>query len=148
VKVSLDILGEDRVAREFVRIGERATDLSDAFDRALDHVQDAVERQFATQGGGKWAPLATSTIARKGHARILIDTGALRSAATSGANRRVSADEATFEVGSGAPYWIYHHSKAPRWRLPRRPLLEVDEPLKRDVMREIQRELFGSGAVR
>ena len=150
MKVTLDVLGEDRMARTLLRPARAATDLGPAFDRGLDLVEDQIERQFATQGGlsGGWEPLAESTVRRKGHARILHDSGALRSAATSGARRSVSSDSAEYAVGSGAPYWIFHHSKAGRSRLPRRPLFEFTEALKRGIMREIQQELFGTGALR
>lgn len=149
MKVTLDLLGEDTLSRTLLRPARAATDLGPAFERGLDLVEDEIERQFATEGGGSWAPLAASTVRGKGHARILHDTGSLRTAATSGARRTVSAYSAEYAVDEGsAPYWIYHHSKKARFRLPRRPLLEVGERLKRGIMREIQRELFGTGSLR
>jgi hypothetical protein len=149
MRISVGVLGEDRISRTFLRTGRNGLDLSNGFDRALDLVEDRISAQFRSQGAqsGGWEPLAESTVRQKGHARILEDTGALERAATSGATRRVSADEASFSVGPGADYWIYHHSKGPRSHLPRRPLLEVDEPLRRAIMRELQRELFGSPVV-
>jgi hypothetical protein len=145
VRISLDLLGEDRMERTIMRPARKALDLSDGLNAALDLVEDRIGQQFASQGGqsGGWEPLAASTVARKGHATILEETGVLKRAATSGAQRRVGPTEASFAVGSDAPYFVFHHSKAPRSRLPRRPLIEVDEPFKRKVMRELQRDLFG-----
>lgn len=52
---------------------------------------------------GPWAPLAASTIKRKGHDKILYDTGRLRDSITLG---EVTPASAT--AGTDATYSIYH----------------------------------------
>lgn len=52
---------------------------------------------------GPWAPLAPSTIRRKGHDKILYDTGRLRDSISIG---EVTPSSAT--VGTDAPYAPYH----------------------------------------
>lgn len=149
MRISIDVLGEDRIEREFLRIGENATDLSAGFNAALDRLEAQAEEQFRSQGGqsGGWAPLAASTLRQKSTALILEETGALRASVTGGDGeiRDVRPDGADY--GTTVPYAPYHHSKAPRSHLPRRPLLEVDEALKRAMMRDLQRALFDGDGV-
>lgn len=52
---------------------------------------------------GPWAPLAPSTIKRKGHDKLLYDTGRLRDSITLGEVTPSSA-----AVGTDAPYSLYH----------------------------------------
>lgn len=52
---------------------------------------------------GPWAPLAPSTIKRKGHDKLLYDTGRLRDSITLG---EVTPSSAT--VGTDAPYAPFH----------------------------------------
>lgn len=146
LKVALDILGEDRIERTLLRTGEKGTDLSEGFGRGLDLIEERVEDQFRSEGAfsGGWEPLADSTQRQKSGPQILIETGALLGSLTGGAGaiREVRPDGADF--GSSVEYLSFHHSKAPRSRLPRRPVFEMDERLARSIMREIQRDLFSA----
>jgi hypothetical protein len=68
-------------------------------------------------GGAKWPPLATSTIEKKGHATILVDTGRLVGSlnnAQGGADGiRETVDDfggagAGFSFGTDVPYSVFH----------------------------------------
>jgi phage gpG-like protein len=147
VRVSIEVLGDKVVERELLRFGARATDLSPAFDTILDQFEEWETHQFETEGaflGTPWEPLAPSTITRKTALGqpldILVATGELRASLTGrgrDAVRESRHDEATF--GTRVPYAMYHHSREPRSRLPRRPLIAVDEVRRRWIIRVLQR---------
>lgn len=79
--------------------------------------------QFATSGsfgGHSWAGLAPATIARKGHSRILVDTGAMLKAFTTPEVYRVGSG--TVQLGvSSIPYAVYHQTGTAN--MPARPPL-------------------------
>lgn len=88
---------------------------------------------FQQQAGpaGAWAPLAESTVARKGHDVILIDTDALEDSLTvegaQGAHREVERfDDATYLFfGTEVEYADYHMTGTAR--MPARPMVGFTE---------------------
>src|SRR5205807_5567870 len=83
---------------------------------------------FRSQGGSdRWAPLAASTVAYKARhgldPRILHATLRLRKSLTTfdGEDHIFEITEDEMMVGSRTPYGIFHQSRRPRTRLPRRP---------------------------
>lgn len=66
-----------------------------------------------------WAPLAASTVKRKGHDKLLYDTGKLRDSITLG---DVTDTRAT--VGTDAPYSIFHQLGTKK--MSARPFIPVD----------------------
>lgn len=66
-----------------------------------------------------WAPLAASTIRRKGHDKLLYDTGHLRDSITLGI-----VTDRTATVGSDAPYSIFHQMGTKR--MDARPFIPAD----------------------
>lgn len=66
------------IAKSVMRIGPIET------MREIGHIAEGeVDKAFTTSGYGTWAPNSIRTVARKGSARPLIDTGKLRAAITS-----------------------------------------------------------------
>jgi phage gpG-like protein len=143
MRIDISILGDDRISRDFLRVGSNAEDLSSGFRAALDLLEERAEAQFASKGGqtGGWAPLAESTLRSKRGTDILVETGALRGSLVGrgqGAIRDVRPDGADF--GTDIPYAMFHHRGTSR--MPKRPLIGMDEVTKRAIMRELQRALF------
>lgn len=147
MKIEISVLGDKIVERELLRFSSRAVDLSPAFETIADEMQHWEADQFSSEGaflGTPWEPLAASTVRSKA-ARglpldILVATGELRDSLTgagSNAVRDIGPNEMTF--GTRVPYAVYHHSREPRSRLPRRPLIAVDELRRRWIVRELQR---------
>lgn len=66
-----------------------------------------------------WAPLAASTVRRKGHDKLLYDTGRLRDSITLG-----MVTDRTATVGTDAPYSIYHQMGTKR--MDARPFIPAD----------------------
>lgn len=80
MRFELDIFGDKQVSREILRVGEYADNPRPALHAVADFLRKVEWTQFATQGvssSGGWPPLAPSTIAKKGHSRILWETGTL-----------------------------------------------------------------------
>lgn len=66
-----------------------------------------------------WAPLAASTVRRKGHDKLLYDTGRLRDSITLG-----TVTDRTATVGTDAPYSIFHQMGTKR--MDARPFIPAD----------------------
>lgn len=67
--------------------------------------------------GASWPPLAPSTVARKGHNTILLDTGRLKGSLTGGHGDAVrdvidEGGRAGLTFGTRVPYSIYHDKAA------------------------------------
>lgn len=95
-------------------------------------IRDRVDLNFAleqTAGGEPWKALAESTVKRKGHDRILVETGAMRTAATTrGAGHRIEVTERELIDGvdsAAIPYAIYHQFGTSR--LAQRQFLAINE---------------------
>lgn len=125
-------------------------DMRPAFDSVHSLIVDVEKKQFATEGAaysGSWAPLAPSTVrhkARRGlDPRILHATlRMMRSfTATTHADHvyRASADE--MFVGSRVPYARYHQLGTRR--MPRRRPFELDEAVRRNIVKILQAHLMG-----
>lgn len=78
-------------------------------------IRDRIDMNFAleqTGTGEAWKPLAPSTVKRKGHDRILVETGAMRTAATTtGAGHTTEVTERAMNDGvdqAAIPYAIFH----------------------------------------
>ena len=66
------------------------------------------EEVFDSRGEGTWKSLSPITIKRKGHARILIDSGRLKASYTGGAEGIIRINKNTIAFGSKVPYAKYH----------------------------------------
>lgn len=147
--MTVDVFGDTVISRRLTRIGERARDLTPAWEEVMQHLEELEDVQFSTEGAllsGGWAPLRPSTLARKsmaGHS-ILTETGALRASLAgeddADAIRRVTSEGLDF--GTSVPYAGFHQRGTRR--MVARPLLELPEHVKRDVVKILQRYLFAT----
>ncbi len=69
----------------------------------------SIDQNFAVEGRPAWPPLAASTVRKKGHDRVLHESGALRSRATSFGAWEFSDREGDAWVSTlGLPYeWVH-----------------------------------------
>ena len=95
-------------------------------------IRDRIDMNFAleqTADGEPWADLAPSTIKRKGHDRILVETGAMRTAATTpGAGHSIEVTERGLADGvdqAAIPYAIFHQVGTSR--LAQREFIGINE---------------------
>lgn len=119
----------DGVSREFARI-DYGPCLRDEVGPAL---RERVDLNFAleqTAGGDPWAPLAASTVARKGHDKILSDTQRMKQAATRRAGDSIEVvqpNELIIGVQAGAfpaEYPLKHETGTSK--MPARPFMNVN----------------------
>lgn len=154
MQLYLEVFGDVQLARELLRFGERAEDMSPAFEQIADDFLQIQEFQFDSQGGmfsGGWAALAPSTIESKRRQgldpRILHATLALRNSLTNKNDpnhvRRITPD--TMEVGtsvtspSGFPYPAAHQN--PKQGQKQRRPIELDEDISSDWVKVLQEYL-------
>lgn len=115
------------------RLGELAQVPSRAAKDAATRISSLVAREFETGTdpyGAAWKPLAASTIRRKGHDTILVDTGKL--ALGTGAK---PSGGAGIELAS-VDYGQYHQSGTSR--MPRRPIFPDRAELPKDWQEAIE----------
>ena len=117
--------GFDGLEEFLVELGEEFDniDWTPILNKFLQDLETQHEVYFKSEidpRGSKWAPLAQSTIARKGHMQILYETGRLRDSLqgrTGDSIREVSSGEGqeSFLVfGTSVPYAIYHQDGTAR----------------------------------
>lgn len=151
MRIELDVAGDKQLAREVLRLGDRAVDATPAFAKVVTDLAEHERRQFETEGGlasGGWTPLAASTIAAKRAAgldpRILRATGALYRSLTqplgggSDAIREVRPDEMRF--GTSLRYARFHQLGTDR--MPQRREIELRERDRADVVKTLQRYIL------
>lgn len=156
MQTHVEVLGDAVISRRFMRVGDNAADLSDAYDVILDAFEDWTGEQFESEGvffGTPWPELADSTVAQKARegaaqpAQALVRTGALALSLQGGPGgiRDVGPSEA--EWGTRNPNAMWHHgrTRSSSNPVPRRPLFELDEMRRRYVMSVLQRGVFGAG---
>ncbi len=78
---ALEIVGRVETVDLLDSIGARGADLMPLWPVIHQSFLDGEKRRFDDEGPG-WAPLAPSTVARKGFATILVETGALKASLT------------------------------------------------------------------
>lgn len=151
MEIVLEVLGDVELARKLVRFAGRANNVRPVLE-SLAHDFLSIERaQFKSEGArgsGGWAPLAPSTVAKRGSAHpILFETGALYDSLTKpgnkGAVRNITADGMT--VGTTVPYARFHQHGT--GRMPRRRPVEFTEADRRAWVKAIQRFIVYDGRV-
>lgn len=149
MRIEVIALGERVFARDLLRFGENAVDLTDQMREVAVLLRQASERQFQTEGaytGEKWPELALSTQRdrlRHGYPAkhpILVRTHRLIDSLTRSADpdhvEEPSADSLRF--GTRVPYAVYHQSSRPRHKIPFRPPVGLTEADKRAIVRVLQ----------
>lgn len=156
MRIEIQAFGETELSREILTLGRRAEDPLPALNAVHEHFLKLEEEQFDTEGAagadGSWAPLAPSTVARKAAAgldpRILHATLELRkslSESSDGNHVYRPTPDGAF-MGSAVPYGVFHQSREPRHRLPRRPPVSLSEEDKVEWIKIVQRWLVSGVA--
>lgn len=152
MRLELEAFGDVQFSREILRVGANARNMRPAFDEIHDIVRGAEKQQFSTQGAafsGGWKPLAPSTVAEKAakglDRRILHRTLRLRTSLTTKHGRdhvyRATADE--MFVGTRVSYARWHQLGTER--MPQRRPFELNDAVRREIVRVLQRHLVDTG---
>jgi phage gpG-like protein len=152
VRLELDVFGDKQVARELLRLGDRAADARPAWNAIIDRLLLLEREQFDSEGGrasGGWKPLAPSTVADKARRdldpRILHATGRLRDSLT----RRTGGDAVReshpneMRFGTDVPYARYHQQGT--GRMPRRREIELTETDRHQMFVQVLQRFLVTG---
>lgn len=166
MQIDVAVFGEKIISRRFVRFADNASDLTNIMRQVAGVLSAATAENFRTRGvsgGSRWRDLKPETIARKRakglDPRILFATERLyhslvgassvsgaRSTRTGrfapgGKDHIEEAGPDSLKWGSTVPYGVYHQSSAPRRVIPYRPPVRLNERVKREIAKTIQRGL-------
>jgi phage gpG-like protein len=138
MRIDIDVRGATRTASHFVEMHRRLAQPKPALDDVADYWRQREQRRFTTAGDGTWQPLAESTVKRKGHARILFDTGrgmaSLTRKGAPGSVARITG--ATLQFGTSIYYL--------RFAAKRRPLFNVTATDRRAIAGRVTAYLMGA----
>lgn len=154
LNVTFRVEGEIVVDRLLKGIEERAADLRPAWPAVTRAFQLAVGAAFASEGastGAPWPELKPATQAerrRKGFSPahpILQRTQDLHRALTLGVGAYVGGQPQSFryQLSPDVGYFVYHQSKRPRTRLPRRAPVELTFDDRTKIMHPIRLHVTG-----
>jgi len=111
-------------------------DFSSLWERFKPIMGEIEAEQFASSGRGAWPPLAESTVARKGHGEILVDTGALK-ASLLDPNEAMHIAGMSAWYGTEVEYAHWHQTGGTiAGRPPQRQV--IPDPLPVDVRRRLE----------
>ena len=133
--------GDLQVSRRLERWAFRAEDASPLWHSIIDYLQRIEQVQFDSEGkfSGGWPELAPSTIAAKGHDRILYLTGELQESLTGGNGHSVRVVEPqTMAFGTTVPYAGVHQHGSEDGHIPMRKPVELTEPQRKTVAKMLQ----------
>lgn len=146
-RVLYDVDGAEAIEHDLLRMEGRLLDPRPVLSRFVDLLQQMMGERFAAEGEGDWAPLAASTVERKGSSTIGRETDAMMEALTTegaeGSLREITEDELIFGINltneEGVPYpVIFHDGRAGQ---PARPLFDTEGMDLRRFSKELQRYL-------
>lgn len=145
LSVSVSVKGNAAFMQKLVALGPALTDfrkpLKDIGDELVKYYSGQV---FESQGGvfgTPWAQLSPATQAYKAkhyaaYAAVpLVATGTMRK------SFRSSVTPRRLVIDNTAPYFVYHQSTTPRHKLPRRPMLGVNDDVKSIIKQIITNDL-------
>lgn len=131
------VFGDTQFDREIRATGSRATRARPLFNALGEKLQLIEREQFQTSGarsGRPWAPLAPSTVQRKGHDTILVDTGALRDSFNYGDPLNIfEATDDYLHWGSDVDYGEFHQPDPQERRV-----FVLTEPDRVDIVKDMQ----------
>lgn len=130
-ELKMSIEGEEQLSRAIGSLPSDLDKLREPFDRIGKHILRETDKNFRSRGsrfGSAWP-------ARKDNNPwpILEKTGKLRQ------GFRKKASNRQVEIDNPVDYFRYHQSNRPRSKLPRRKMLELTEPIRRQAINEIRR---------
>jgi hypothetical protein len=141
---------EDLLKLRFSRMRLRIEDLTPLWDGVTEEYRSEIYRTFASEGsygGYPWAPLALSTQAdraRKGFPPahpILVRTSRLRDSLLESGHPEACGQITPrgWFMGTQVEYAIFHQSRLPRHKIPRRAFLLITTQFRLFVVRAIHR---------
>ncbi len=146
MRITLKVDGIQSLDAELLRFTDRIQNATPAFEGIADMFAEAETQRFDSEGdiggdGGKWSPLAASTVAFKlkhfPGTKILERTGALRQSLTSRPFGIEIIGPQAMRIGTDTVYARFHQDGTSR--MPRRSPLALSETRRRSIVKIVQR---------
>lgn len=119
------IKGDKEVEHDLLGLSARAIEPRPVLTLIAEQLRGIERELFETEGKGTWAPLASSTVARKGNDKILVDQGDLMDSLTeSGGDNFAIIQRNELIFGTSDPKAGFHRTGTSR--MPARDPLQVD----------------------
>jgi phage gpG-like protein len=155
ITISAYLDGELVIDRKLQALEGRTRDMRPAYPEVIRIFRDLARQAFASEGAstasGQWAPLKPATIADRerqgfpGEHPILQRTRTLMRSLTEETSDSINVQTPTYlGIGSADPKVVYHQSKAPRTRLPRRAMVDLTEDDKHRIFLPLRRHVTGN----
>jgi hypothetical protein len=154
VRIIFEVAGDVQLNRDIVRVGQRAQDMTPAFEQVADLWISETRTQFATEGrhaSGGWKPLKQATIDAKRRQNLRPEIlrahdDLLHSLTVRGdTNMVLTITPGELDYGSKLPYAEVHQRPKPGNPLPQRRPVEFTESARRDTIKILQRFLLTGG---
>lgn len=118
---------------------KRSEDLSPVMAIVAQFLVSEVDEQFETAGGGKWAPLAASTLKKRAAAGKMDGPLKFNGAFAGSIAGDYGPDFA--EASTGVPYAVFHVSEAPRKIIPLRNPFDLPDAILDEALDMIVADL-------
>lgn len=129
------------ILHQLTLLRQRGSNLRETMSVIAEDLVAAVSDEFESEGRGKWAPLAESTLAKRRKrgrgAKILQDTGRW-----AGSHHPVYGDDFA-EAATDVSYAVFHVSDAPRTLIPLRNPYDLPEEVYRRAEQTILAAVVG-----
>ena len=141
--LSFQIEGSVELSRNLTELDANMRDWSDAFKATGEYLKGFFEGEvFDSEGsvfGEPWQALSPAYAIQK--EKKYPGKGILEASGTMRGNFRTDQAATYVRVFNPTPYFVYHQSNAPRYRLPRRIMIKLDEERKQWVIQIFRRAL-------
>lgn len=136
----------------FSKYAERTSNLSPVFMQVGEEYRKEVKKQFESEGmhgGQPWVGLSRLTIADRrrksfGIGPILVRTGDLKNSLTKRTAQTINVVTPRMWIyGTSVQYGIFHQSRAPRRKIPRRAFLVITAKFRLFVVRALHKFIIG-----
>ena len=128
-KASVQVKGLKETEARFKKLGKSLFDFNRELKSSGKFMRNFFgNKVFSSKGAvirERWAPLKPSTIAMKGHAQILVDTGRMRN------SFRFRSSRSLLVFNNTTPYLQFHQFGTSK--MPRRTVMKVTDALAKDV---------------
>jgi len=128
------------IARRYQKLGEEVTDMRPVWSRLVPYLQKKIAGAFSSKGsaGTPWPPWRPSYARRRMTGAMMILTGRLRSAATSGSAVRV-ATRTSLVYGPRVPYARAANARRPFLNISRDVMARFVEETRLNTDKALQR---------
>jgi len=136
IELSVELEGEKQLSRRLLIVADGVTDFTDPLNKIGGELKKTFDDNFDDEGSlfGGWRE-------RKPQYRdgiridtwpLLQKTGEMRQSFES------IVDKNSLTISNKAPYFVYHQSNKPRYKLPRRVMMKVDEERRQYIQKAFQ----------